>query len=97
MGQGKPLTPIVIMIIIFELKRSLDLSTAHGITTMIVCVCHALNDRHVQQCIDDGANSVAKLARKCGAGTDCGACVCELRAMLVQNSAPETRQASQAA
>ena len=85
------------MIIIFVIERSLVLPTAHGITTMIVCVCHALNDRHLQQCIDDGANSVAKLARKCGAGTDCGACVCELRAMIVRNSVPETPHTSQAA
>lgn len=41
---------------------------------MYVCVCMAVTDREVDAAIDDGAETVAEVTAKCGAGGDCGAC-----------------------
>ena len=42
---------------------------------MILCLCHAVSDREVDDLIRRGANSPAAVGQACGAGTDCGACV----------------------
>ena len=49
---------------------------------MIVCVCHAVSDRAIRAVIADGAQTVRDVARRCSAGTDCGACRCTIREML---------------
>jgi bacterioferritin-associated ferredoxin len=41
---------------------------------MIVCLCAGVDEQEVQECIEDGARSLADFARKCGAGADCGSC-----------------------
>jgi bacterioferritin-associated ferredoxin len=51
---------------------------------MIVCVCHAVNDRKIKEVIQNGARSVSAIARSCRAGTDCGACCSSLRNMLTE-------------
>lgn len=42
---------------------------------MIVCVCRAVSDRTIRQAVTEGASTLEDVARKCGAGTCCGACV----------------------
>jgi bacterioferritin-associated ferredoxin len=54
---------------------------------MIVCQCYPASDRDIDALIDDGARSVEDIARKCGAGTGCGACVGELRERLQSRGA----------
>ena len=49
---------------------------------MIVCVCHAVNDRRIREAIERGARSVSDVARQCRAGTDCGACCPNIRDMV---------------
>lgn len=41
---------------------------------MIVCLCHGVNDRTIRACVEDGADTVREVGRRCGAGTDCGSC-----------------------
>lgn len=48
---------------------------------MIVCVCHGISDKNVRSLIDEGAATVRDISARCGAGTDCGACVRDLRQM----------------
>ncbi|MEZ4365642.1 MAG: (2Fe-2S)-binding protein [Kofleriaceae bacterium] len=45
---------------------------------MLVCLCHPLTDRQLGELVDDGADTVEEIGRRCGAGTSCGACVEDL-------------------
>jgi len=42
---------------------------------VILCVCHALTDGEIDSAIQGGARSADEVARRCGAGSDCGGCV----------------------
>ncbi len=48
---------------------------------MYVCVCHAVTENEVVDCVIAGASSVEAVGDTCGAGTACGACkvkICDL-------------------
>ena len=49
---------------------------------MIVCLCHGVSDRVIDDAIDDGCSSVRQVGSNCKAGTDCGACRSEIRERL---------------
>ena len=49
---------------------------------MVLCICQAVTDRDVDAAIQAGARSLDELERRCGAGTDCGACREELEERL---------------
>lgn len=49
---------------------------------MIVCVCKAVSDRRIQQCIAAGAGSVEELQIELGVATCCGSCETMVREML---------------
>lgn len=49
---------------------------------MIICICEGVSDRTIRTEIDRGASSVAALRRRCGAGSGCGQCVCDLKQMI---------------
>jgi bacterioferritin-associated ferredoxin len=53
----------------------------------LVCLCYPRSDRDIDAVIDEGAQSVEEIGRKCGAGTGCGACVDELRDRLAAKGA----------
>lgn len=42
---------------------------------MVVCVCRCVTEREIARAIREGATSAEAVARRCGAGTGCGACV----------------------
>lgn len=42
--------------------------------SMFVCVCNAVTDKLVRDCIADGAETREAVTKGCGAGGDCGAC-----------------------
>lgn len=42
---------------------------------MMVCHCHAVNDRQIRAEIEAGAMDAEALADRCGAGSHCGSCV----------------------
>ena len=54
---------------------------------MLVCLCYPRSDRDIDAIIDEGAQTVEEIGRKCGAGTGCGACVEELRDRLAAKDA----------
>ena len=64
---------------------------------MIVCLCAGVDEREVQECIDEGARSLADLARTCGAGGDCGSCQDMLLEALEDAAADERCPARPAA
>lgn len=59
---------------------------------MIVCVCHAVNDRALDTVIESGARSVRQVGDACGAGTDCGQCCREIADRLRSRSGSTRRE-----
>jgi len=57
---------------------------------MIVCLCHAVSDRDLDKVIESGATTVEEIGQRCGAGTDCGTCLGELRERLAGDADPAT-------
>lgn len=49
---------------------------------MIVCHCSRVSDRQIRSCMQEGARSVADVARSCGAGAGCGGCRPEIAEIL---------------
>jgi bacterioferritin-associated ferredoxin len=41
---------------------------------MVVCHCSAVTDSEVKAAIEDGARTLADVARRCGAAKECGGC-----------------------
>lgn len=54
---------------------------------MIVCVCKAVRDHQIRRAIREGADSVREIGRATRAGTECGSCAVDLRAMLSEERA----------
>lgn len=51
---------------------------------MVVCHCEAVNDRRIQDEIEQGALDAEALAQRCGAGAQCGGCHEAITALLDQ-------------
>lgn len=49
---------------------------------MIVCLCEGISCRVIRREIQEGSRSVSDLARRTGAGSQCGSCRVTLRALL---------------
>ena len=49
---------------------------------MYVCICHAVTDREIRSCIEDGADSMRDLRKQLCVGTGCGKCAKHVRAIL---------------
>jgi bacterioferritin-associated ferredoxin len=54
---------------------------------VVICHCHAVNDRRIRDEIASGAIDADALAERCGAGTRCGSCVPVVEAILATASA----------
>ena len=49
---------------------------------MILCLCRGVTDREVAEAVERGASTVAEVRRACGAGTECGTCLVDIREHL---------------
>lgn len=49
---------------------------------MLVCHCHAVNDRTIRDAIRRGACSVQEVGEACGAATGCGGCHAEVEGIV---------------
>jgi bacterioferritin-associated ferredoxin len=49
---------------------------------VIICLCHAVTDRDVDEAIDGGARTIEELGDACKVGTECGSCHEWLRCRL---------------
>jgi bacterioferritin-associated ferredoxin len=47
-----------------------------------VCLCRVVTDREIIRAIDEGAQSLRQVARRCGAGTVCGGCRPAIEALV---------------
>jgi bacterioferritin-associated ferredoxin len=59
---------------------------------MLVCVCKGVSDRRIHEEIRQGRGSLGAIQQGCQAGTDCGACVRQIRKMLSNGSAEAREQ-----
>ena len=49
---------------------------------MVLCICRAVTERELEAAIAGGANTLAAIAEKLGAGADCGCCTEEIEERL---------------
>jgi bacterioferritin-associated ferredoxin len=49
---------------------------------VVICHCHAVNDRTIRDAVAAGAIDADALAERCGAGTRCGSCVPVVEAIV---------------
>jgi len=54
---------------------------------MIVCQCARVNGRQVKAAVSRGCVTVKDLCRETGAGSGCGACVEQLRTLILKHAA----------
>jgi len=59
---------------------------------MYVCLCKGVTSQTVSEVVAQGASTTKKVAKACGAGSDCGRCRRTVQAMIkAALIAPETR------
>jgi bacterioferritin-associated ferredoxin len=54
-------------------------------SSMIICLCRGITDKHVRDSIARGATSVPDVADDCGAGSGCGSCHGMIEMMLADD------------
>jgi len=54
---------------------------------MYICLCHGVSDSKLDELLDQGARSMLELQKHCQAGTDCGACLKDIRQRLLEKRA----------
>jgi len=59
---------------------------------MYICICHAVTDRQIRACIEDGATSMRELRKCLGVGTQCGKCATHVRDMLKEEKSGVSAQ-----
>jgi bacterioferritin-associated ferredoxin len=57
---------------------------------VIVCHCHVVNDRTVDDAVAAGARTVSAICRTTGAGRSCGSCVFSLKRLLSEHVVEST-------
>jgi bacterioferritin-associated ferredoxin len=55
---------------------------------MYVCICLAVTDVELRDCIGAGARTVEEIGDACGAGTGCGSCLDTVDVLLAAELAP---------
>jgi len=61
---------------------------------VLICSCKAVTERTVRAAIADGADTIAEVGRRCGAGTKCGGCHLLIEELLVQRVIVRTTTAA---
>ncbi len=51
---------------------------------MIVCLCKAVTEKQLVECIGSGKRQLAEIQGACGAGGDCGSCVYRISSIIEQ-------------
>ena len=53
---------------------------------MVVCHCLAINDAAIRELLEAGALSAEEIGARCGAGTECGACIEQVQRLVAPES-----------
>jgi bacterioferritin-associated ferredoxin len=56
---------------------------------MYVCHCQAVTDHTIDEVVSAGATTIDEIARRCGAGSDCGGCWDALEELLARHHSRE--------
>lgn len=75
---------LLLLILIFNI---VELSWWH----MLVCHCHAVNEKTIAQCVRAGARDQEEIGDVCGAGTSCGGCRPVIEELIDENTSPKKR------
>jgi bacterioferritin-associated ferredoxin len=59
---------------------------------LYVCICHAVTDRDIRACIEEGADSLRDLRKCLGVATQCGKCGCHVREILKEEKSGASAQ-----
>lgn len=59
---------------------------------MYICICAAVTDRQIRNCIEEGCASVGELRAELGVCSGCGQCARAVRHMLQSDSSRENAQ-----
>ncbi|MCH2107842.1 MAG: (2Fe-2S)-binding protein [Polyangiaceae bacterium] len=68
-----------------QLQLLSDFFASHSV--MLICHCREVSHHNIHAVIDDGASTVSKVAKSCGAGNSCGGCIPAIREILESKSA----------
>jgi len=49
---------------------------------MVVCLCKGISDKQIRKLVEAGVTSAREVMNLCRAGTDCGTCVLQVRAVV---------------
>ncbi|MFB6261955.1 MAG: molybdopterin dinucleotide binding domain-containing protein, partial [Thiohalorhabdaceae bacterium] len=81
-----------------EAERGALLAGGHGSSERAgpaVCACFGVDAATLRAAIADGADSVAALGERLGAGTNCGSCIPEIRSLIAEaGNAAATKEAT---
>lgn len=68
---------------IFIIRAGLEAFGMLNIMFVIICHCNGVSDRQLRRELRQGVSCPDELARRCGAGTDCGGCMQFIEDLLV--------------
>lgn len=63
------------VVIIMLHQNGREKSLQDRLKPMLICHCQRVNDRKIREAVENGARTVGRVGRFCGAGTRCGGCV----------------------
>jgi bacterioferritin-associated ferredoxin len=61
---------------------------------MIICICHGISDKEINQVVRKGICSVEEISRCTGAGTDCGSCYSKMQEIVEKKGIQESNSAT---
>lgn len=47
-----------------------------------ICLCNAIKRSEIEKAVRDGIDSIEGIQEKLDAGTNCGACLCDIRSII---------------
>lgn len=53
---------------------------------MIVCICHAVNDKTIRNAVRNGACSMRELRQELNVASQCGKCACMAKSILKEET-----------
>jgi bacterioferritin-associated ferredoxin len=51
---------------------------------MYICLCHGVNETTIREAVRNGSRTLRELSFQTGCGTQCGSCVSQVQALLLE-------------
>jgi bacterioferritin-associated ferredoxin len=52
---------------------------------MYICLCHGVNEATIRQAVRNGSRTLRELSFQTGCGTQCGSCVSQVKALMLES------------